>query len=83
MAKRGSCALRRTRTVSRERLAALLRDAVFRADTAAAARRYAEGRSWPASLEPVFDLYRSALPVPVAAGDVSTGVSRQTGASVA
>ena len=66
-----------------ERLAALLRDALFRADTAAAARRYAEGRSWPASLEPVYDLYRSALPVPVAAGDASTGVSRQTGASVA
>ena len=64
-----------------ERLTYLLRNPGQRSDIGAAARRYAEGRSWPASLRPVYDLYRSTLHAP--AGDLSPEVSHHTGASSA
>ena len=65
------------------RVTELLRTDGPRVAMGAAARRYAEGRSWAASLRPVYDLYRTAMQAPAAAGDVSSGLSRQTGASAA
>jgi glycosyltransferase involved in cell wall biosynthesis len=63
------------------RLAALLRDPARRTDMSLAARRFAGERTWPAALQPVYALYRSALTaarvpradagLPVAAGAAS------------
>ena len=63
-----------------QRLAELLRDDGYRTGMGAAARLYAQGRSWAASLQPVFDLYRTAIQTPAAAGDVPSALSRQPGA---
>lgn len=43
------------------RIAEMLRDPRRLADMGSAARRYAEERTWPASLQPVYSLYRLAL----------------------
>ena len=43
------------------RIAALLRDPRRLAEIGGSARRFAEARTWPTSLEPVYALYRLAL----------------------